>query len=233
MRVLAFSCAAAAAVAGLAVQLNAQPTERRAPAPAANPSVKALVRGVNDQTRVRNLEVRKLDVHVRLRGAVAETSLEMRIFATTAEPVEGRLHIDLPPGSVITGYAVDIGGKLVDGSLVDAPKAKAAYEQQVRKNIDPGLAEVDAAGGFNTRVSPIDDKQGRTIRLTFVSPIGSRWELPLNFTASQGWSVNVAPACAPSPSALDFPRAVRQNRCRALEALLEGGHRSAPRRRRG
>ena len=195
MRVFAFVSAAFAAILVLAVQLNAAPSPiTDKVAPIANPSVKALVRGVNDQNMVRALDVRKLDLNVRLRGALAETTIEMKVFAKTSEAVEGRVHIDLPPGSIVTGYAVDVGGALVDGALVDAPKAKAAYEQNLRRNVDPGLAEIDQAGGFNTRVSPIEDKKGRTIRLKFVSPVGANWELPLNLDATGGWSIDVAPS---------------------------------------
>src|SRR4051794_16648814 len=145
------------AIAALGLGPGASAEEKAAPAKA-NPLLRALVRGVNDETRVRDLDVRKLDVRVNLRGALAETSMEMRVFATSGESVEGRVHVDLPAGSIVTGYAVDIDGAMVEGALVDAPQAKAAYEQQVRKNIDPGLAEIDASGGFNTRVSPIDNK---------------------------------------------------------------------------
>jgi len=194
MRAFAFACVAFAAILGLAVQLNAEPSHREAtPASTANPSVKALVRGINDQSMVRDLEVRKLDVNVRLRGAIAETTFEIKVFAKTSESVEGRVHVDLPAGSIVTGYAVDIDGILVDGTLVDAPKAKAAYEQNLRRNVDPGLAEIDQAGGFNTRVSPIDEKKGRTIRLKFVSPVGANWRLPLDLSAADGWSIKVAP----------------------------------------
>ena len=195
MRVLALACGILGASTALTSSATAQPDAVPAAVTAApaNPSVRALVRGVNDATMVRSLDVRKLDVRVRLRGALAETTIEMQVFATTPEAVEGRVHIDLPAGSIVTGYALDVGGAMIDGTLVDAPKAKAAYEQNLRRNVDPGLAEIDQAGGFNTRVSPIDDKQGRTIRLTFVSPVGAKWELPLNASASGGWTVRVDP----------------------------------------
>ena len=121
MRVMVFACVVLAASTALASSVFAQPDAARAPAPA-NPAVKALVRGVNAEGRVRDLDVRKLDVRVRLRGALAETSIEMRVFATTSESVEGRVHVDLPPGSMVTGYAVDIGGVMVEGSLVDATR---------------------------------------------------------------------------------------------------------------
>jgi hypothetical protein len=192
MRLLALACAllSSSLIVG---DVKAQPAPAADLAqPRANPSVTALVRGVNDDGRTRQLDVRKLDVRVRLRGSLAETVMEMRVLATTPEPVEGRVRIALPAGSIVTGYAIDINGAMVEGSLVDAPKAKAAYEQQLRKNIDPGLAEIDAAGAFSTRVSPIDDKKGRTIRLRFVTPLGSGWELPLNVDARDGWSVDVA-----------------------------------------
>src|SRR4051812_22643210 len=86
-----------------------------------SPSVRALVRGVNDAAHAVDLDVHKLDIDVRLRGAIAETVMDMQLFAPAqagAEPVEGRIHVDLPPGSIVTGYALDVNGGMVDASLV-------------------------------------------------------------------------------------------------------------------
>ena len=66
MRIIALACAAA--VLGVSAGAAAPSDPAR---PAANPAVKALVRGVNDQSRVRDLDVRKLDLKVRLRGGLA------------------------------------------------------------------------------------------------------------------------------------------------------------------
>ncbi|MFL6734861.1 MAG: VIT domain-containing protein [Sphingomicrobium sp.] len=186
---------AIATIAEAATQ-NSRPVSTSAATLPKNPSVKALVRGINDAAHAVDLDIRKLDVNVQLRGGIAETVMDMQLFAPArmaGTPLEGRVHIDLPPGSIVTGYALDVNGGMVDASLVDQSTARAAYEQQVRKNVDPGLGEVDQAGGFNTRIFPVDAQKGRRLRLRFVTPLSGDYQLPLHFAgASEGWSIRVS-----------------------------------------
>lgn len=160
-----------------------------------SPSVQvtAYVRGVKDEERRVQLDIRKLDVDVAVRGGVAVTELVLEVAAPAdiEEPVEGRLHIDLPPGSVVTGYALDVKGEMVDGALVDRSTARAAYEQQVREQVDPGLGEVDQTGGFNTRIFPIDNKAGRRVKLRFASAFADTYRLPLLLTGNTDVSARV------------------------------------------
>jgi len=159
-----------------------------------SPSVRALIRGVNDESHAVPLEIRKLDVDVSLRGGIAETVMDIRMVAPagTGAPVEGRVHIDLPTGSIVTGYALDVNGGMVDAALVDQSTARAAYEQQVRRNVDPGLGEIDQAGGFNTRIFPIDAEKGRRLRLRFITPLDGEYQLPLHLAAAKdGWTIRV------------------------------------------
>ena len=46
--------------------------------------------------------------------------------------LEGDFTLEMPAGSVVTGYALDIGGQMVDGVLVDQRQARIAYEARVR-----------------------------------------------------------------------------------------------------
>jgi Vault protein inter-alpha-trypsin domain len=160
---------------------------------ATTPSIKGYVRGIQDEAHAIELVTRSLDVDVAVRGAVAETEMTFLVAAPsgTSAPIEGRLHIDLPTGAIVTGYALDVNGGLVDGSLVDQSKARAAYEQQVRKQADPGLTAVDQAGGFNTRIFPIDAEHGRRVRVRFVAPISGDYRLPLALPAKAQLSVRV------------------------------------------
>ena len=70
---------------------------------------------------------------------------------------------------------------MIDGVLVDQPKAKEAYSDKVRRGVDPGLAEVGRDNSFSTRVFPIFPGRGRTIRVRFATPIDPRegYALPL------------------------------------------------------
>jgi hypothetical protein len=159
-----------------------------------NPVMTAQLRGIRDEKNRRELLLRQFDARLRLHGGLVETVLEMHFAGLpgSEDELEGQLHVDLPPGAIVTGYALDVDGRMIDGSLVEAPKARAAYERQVRGRIDPGLGEVDRKGGFNVRVYPIDADKGRRIRLSFVAPAGPKFDLPLNLAANTGsWSVRV------------------------------------------
>ena len=92
------------------------------------------------------------------------------------------------PGSVVTGYALDVGGRMVDGVLVDQRQARVAYEARVRQRIDPGLAEVGRDNIFRTRVFPIPPGSGRTIQLRFTTPLDPRtgFVLPVRETDEIG-----------------------------------------------
>ena len=158
--------------------------------PAANPALLATANGIRDAAHARDLRLARFDVVVTVHGAVAGTEVTARFANTSGETLEGDFTLALPPGAVVTGYALDIGDALVDGVLVDRPRAKAVYEERVRQRIDPGLAEVATDGVFRTRVFPISARGGRTIRLRFVSPVGpDGYRLPLRFDADQRWTI--------------------------------------------
>ena len=59
---------------------------------------------------------------------------------------------------------------MIDGQLLDQPKARNVYEDEIRKGIDPGLAEVTDDNLFQTQIFPITREQPRKIRVTFSAP---------------------------------------------------------------
>ncbi|HYG48973.1 MAG TPA: VIT domain-containing protein [Allosphingosinicella sp.] len=146
-----------------------------APAVAAetdNPQLSALIDGVDDEgERSADLRIEALEIAVRVHGGIAETSLTARLRNPGQDRLEGRFSLAMPEGSVVTGYALDVGGTMIDGVLVDQIEARRAYEARVRERIDPGLGEVSRGFRFSTRVYPIEAGSARTVRLTFVSPL--------------------------------------------------------------
>lgn len=158
----------------------------------ANPSLSGYARGIRDEANRRDFTVRRLDVEAEVRGAVVDMSLDMQFAGSGKGTSEAWLHLDLPEGAVVTGYALDIDGTLVEGVLVDQQAGREAYERKVREGIDPGIAEVDRSGGLNVRVFPVDAEKGRRIRVRFVAPIGDILRFPLVTPVGSGtWSVAV------------------------------------------
>ncbi|HEX8241387.1 MAG TPA: VIT domain-containing protein [Allosphingosinicella sp.] len=174
-----------------------------APAKAANPELKALVRGADDeQSRNADLRIEAMDVAVRLHGGIAETVVTARFHNPGQEILEGRFALQMPDSSIVTGYALDVGGTLVEGVLLDQLEARRAYEAQVRRNIDPGLGEVSRTFQFSTRIYPISPGSSRTVRVRFVTALapGRGFALPLGGGARiRRLSVSVRTSGGPLP----------------------------------
>jgi hypothetical protein len=155
----------------LCLLLLSLPIASGAFAQGASPSLSARVAGVDSEAAARKLSIETLDVRVRIRGTIAETTITARFANPGRDNLEGDFTLAMPAGSVVTGYALDIGDRMIEGVLVDQRQGRIAYERLVRGRIDPGLAEVGRDNLFRTRVFPIPPGGGRTIRLRFVTPL--------------------------------------------------------------
>lgn len=154
-----------------------------------NPVLMARANGVNDAAAFsKALTIETMDMRVKLHGRTAETSITLRFANPSSQSLEGEFVLDMPIGSVVTGYALDIGGAMVDGVLVPPYQARQAYEQRVAQRVDPGIVEVTYGSQFSTRVFPIFPRQGRTIRLSFVTPLDAEtgYALPFGSTVTVG-----------------------------------------------
>jgi hypothetical protein len=141
---------------------------------------------VEDNGKSRPLGLTKLDVQVRIHGYVAETATTMTFSNPYPRVLEGDLYFPLPEGATISGYALDINGKMVDGVAVEKHKGREVFESVVRQGVDPGLIEWTKGNNFKTRVFPIPAGGSRTVRVEYVSeltgdPGSPEYHLPLNY----------------------------------------------------
>jgi len=131
------------------------------------------------------LELTRYDVSVTAHGFVAETSITMTFHNPNDRVLAGDLYFPLPDGATVSGYALDIEGRMVDGVAVEKHKGRTVFEKIVRQGIDPGLVEWTKGNTFKTRVFPIPANGSRTIRVDYVSHLPSlkdaTYRLPLKF----------------------------------------------------
>ena len=120
-----------------------------------NPSLTALIDGIDRGDEGPQLVLSEMDVFVVQHGALAEVTIETEIINPTQRQVEATFKMQLPRDAVVVGYALNIGDVMIPGSLIDQPKAQQVYEDEVRGNIDPGLAEISNTNTFSTRIYPI------------------------------------------------------------------------------
>ncbi|HEY4335683.1 MAG TPA: VIT domain-containing protein, partial [Puia sp.] len=131
--------------------------------------------------------LQKLDVDVSINGAMATTVWTMTFKNSTGRTLEGELNFPLPQGVSVSGYALDINGKVREAVPVEKEKATQVFELTERRRIDPGLLEKVDGNTFRTRIYPLLPGGVRTVRigyeqeLSWESAADLRYRLPLAF----------------------------------------------------
>lgn len=106
-------------------------------------------------------------VHAKIRGPVADVTVEQVFHSKANRQLEGTYLFPLPEGATVAKFAMTMGGKMVQGEILEADQARRVYHSIVRRQRDPGLLEYVGRGLFRARVFPILPGKDLTIRLTF------------------------------------------------------------------
>ncbi len=136
--------------------------------------------------KAETLPVSDVEVSARIVGSVAETRITLTFRNPHGRVLEGELSFPLPEDSTISGYALDVNGRMVDGVVVEQKLGRRVFEKIVRRGADPGLAEWVKGNVFRTRVYPIRARSSRKVMVRYVSEIETRtdaqsYRLPLSF----------------------------------------------------
>lgn len=131
-----------------------------------------------------NLE--KLDIKVKIAGNISTTVTTIVFRSNSNRILEGRLTFPLPEGVSVSGYALDINGKLRNAVPVEKEKAKEVFESIERRRVDPGILEKVEGNNFRTRIYPIMPNSTRTVQISYhqeLKKIGGNLQyfLPLDF----------------------------------------------------
>jgi Ca-activated chloride channel family protein len=139
-----------------------------------------------DRRPLQDVTISRVAIEAQVIGHLAETRMTLTFSNPNDRTLAGDLVFPLPPGATVSGYALDVAGRMVDGVVVPREEARRVFELEARKGVDPGVVESTRGNVFKTRVFPIPAKGSRTIRLAWVSTLEKRGEddvyhLPLAF----------------------------------------------------
>ncbi len=135
----------------------------------------------NDYLKVYEVERKK-----EVTGNYSSTTIEYIIENRSNKIIEGEFESSLKEGESISGYALDINGKMRPGVAVEKDKGRQVFEDVVRKNVDPGLIEMTAGNNFKTRVYPIPANGVRHISITIEKELSSKDASEKIFTQTEG-----------------------------------------------
>jgi hypothetical protein len=112
------------------------------------------------------MKLQNLDVDIRIMGQIAVTTIEMVWYNSNPVVLEGSFEFPLAEGQSVSGFALDIAGRMRKGVIVEKEKGRRVFEAIVRRNVDPGLLEATAGNNYRARIYPLPPKGTRTIRIT-------------------------------------------------------------------
>jgi Ca-activated chloride channel family protein len=163
LRFLQAAAAVCFSVQALALSPIPQPisTGKFAPPPDWRPPVIAL-----NNASGQPIELRAASVEVDLFGDQAQTRVELRLFNPNHRVLEGELQFPLQEGQVVTGFALDVNGRLRDAAAVPKARGQEIFEDIRRRRVDPGLLEATAGNQYKLRVYPIPAQGERRVVIT-------------------------------------------------------------------
>lgn len=144
---------------------------------------------VADKENPKEVYLQTLDIKVEVAGNIATTTMYMVFHNRTNKILEGELSFPLPEGVTVSGYALDINGKMRKAVPVEKAKATQVFEEIERRRVDPGLLEQVEGNNFRTRIYPIPGNGSRKISITYeqelkINEKSLRYYLPLNYESA-------------------------------------------------
>lgn len=135
---------------------------------------------------LKELRIEQAEIDVRFAGDVAETTLELNFRNSGPRAVEGEFALGLPEGATVSGYALEVNGKMRAGVAVEKERARTAYETVKRRLIDPGIVEREAGNVYRTKVYPVPAEGTKRLRISYIETLrpgddGMSYSLPLDF----------------------------------------------------
>jgi Ca-activated chloride channel family protein len=107
------------------------------------------------------------EVRVRVEGRIAQIEVSEWFVNRGQRLAEGDYLYPLPGEAVFQGFSLFQGDAELRGEIMDAERARAIYEEIVRRKADPALIELAGHGLLRARIFPIQPGEERRVTLRY------------------------------------------------------------------
>ncbi len=118
----------------------------------------------SDGTGLRIVSLRARAV---VQDPLAFTELHLVFRNEQARVLEGQFAITLPPGAVVSRFAMLQAWGWQEGEVVERQAARVAYESFLHRRVDPALLEKQAGNEFHARIFPIAASAEKEIVISY------------------------------------------------------------------
>jgi Ca-activated chloride channel family protein len=124
-------------------------------------------------------------VEVEIDNQVAQVTIDQVFLNEEDFELEGSYIFPLPEEAAISDFAMYVDGERLEGRILDKDKARAIYEDIVRRREDPALLEYVGRNMFQAQVFPIPARSERRIQIAYTQVLSQdsglvRFVYPLN-----------------------------------------------------
>jgi Ca-activated chloride channel family protein len=124
-------------------------------------------------------------VVVEIDNQVAQVEIDQVFVNDNDFELEGTYIFPLPENAAISDFAMYVDGERLEGRILDKDKARAIYEDIVRRRQDPALLEYVGRNMFQAQVFPIPAHSERRIQIAYTQVLSQdnglvRFVYPLN-----------------------------------------------------
>lgn len=125
--------------------------------------------------RVDDLKKNETAVDIKIAQEILEDNGLCRKVETTliftnpnSRAFAGELEFPLPDGAAVCGYVLEVNGIMVPGVICEKEKARVAFENEMRKGVDPGIVENVKGNIWRTRIYPLMPNKPRMAKVSYV-----------------------------------------------------------------
>ena len=126
------------------------------------------------RTSLGALPLEALEVEARLDGLIASFEVRQSFVNHHAEALEATYIFPLPDRAAVTGFRLEVAGRIIEGELTERGKARKQYDQAIQAGHRAALAEEERPGVFTLRVGNLPPGERARVRLTLAGPMPYR-----------------------------------------------------------
>lgn len=140
-----------------------------------------------DDGNIVPMKIQSITIDVSVRGTLATTTYDMTVKNPHNRVLEGEFEMPVGDGRTVSRFGLDINGKLREAVVVRKELARSAFEEIVRRKVDPALIEQTIGNTFRTRIYPIPARGTRRVVIAVEqelrsSAAGFEYDIPLDYS---------------------------------------------------
>jgi len=135
------------------------------------PEAKAVVRVVDLRTEEKPIQVETRETVTKDNEIFQRVRTEFTFTNPNGRQMAGEFEFPIPEEAVVCGYELEVNGEMVPGVVCEKERARAAFENEMRKGVDPGIVEQVKGNIWRTRIFPLNAKTPRKASVTYLAPV--------------------------------------------------------------